>query len=250
MKADAPGARMCYFQKGFNFAQDGPGNRLVYHLQGCNMRCAWCANPEGMDVGSALCRSEPVESIVNDILAARPMFFEGGGLTLTGGEPTLQFPAVRMLLAALHGEGVHTAIETNATHPALVSLTPHIDLLIADLKHPDDGRHRYFTGIGNELVIRNIEAVVRSGARVLLRIPLIHGVNDDDAAFEGFYRILRGFAGAPLLQAEVLCYHEYGKDKWAACGMTYTMRDAFVDRARAEQLAAGIRALPIEVIQT
>ena len=250
MKEVDAGMRMRYFQKGFNFAQDGPGNRLVYHLQGCNMRCAWCSNPEGIGGVSKSCREEPVEAIAQAILAARAMFFEGGGLTLTGGEPTLQFEAVRALLSAVRREGIHTAIETNATHPALPALVPYIDLLIADLKHPDDERHRLFTGVSNEQVIQNIGDIARSGARMLVRIPLIHGVNDDDASFDGFFRLLRGFAGAPWLQVEVLRYHEYGKDKWAAHGMRYAMRHAFVERARVEQLEAGIRALPIEVVRT
>ena len=41
---------MRIFGKGFNFAQDGPGNRLVYHLSGCNMRCIWCSNPQGFEL--------------------------------------------------------------------------------------------------------------------------------------------------------------------------------------------------------
>ena len=77
-----------YFQKGFNFSQDGPGNRLVYHLTGCNLRCPWCSNPEGMDAHFADSRSEPVEKVAQAVLAAKPMFFGGGGLTLTCGEAT------------------------------------------------------------------------------------------------------------------------------------------------------------------
>ena len=84
-----------YFQKGFNYNQDGPGNRLVYHLAGCNMRCPWCSNPEGVAAGRPGNRREDVEKIAEAVIAAKPMFFDGGGLTLTGGEATVQFDAVK-----------------------------------------------------------------------------------------------------------------------------------------------------------
>ena len=82
-----------YFQKGFNFSQDGPGNRLVYHLQGCNLRCPWCSNPEGMDFARPA-REETPEAVAKAVLSGRPMFFDGGGLTLTGGECTAQLDRV------------------------------------------------------------------------------------------------------------------------------------------------------------
>ena len=92
------------FQKGFNYSQDGPGNRLVYHLQGCNLRCPWCANPEGLSVEGG--ERYPVEALVQEVLRSRAMFFDGGGVTLTGGEVTLQFDALKELLTRLHAEGV------------------------------------------------------------------------------------------------------------------------------------------------
>ena len=77
------------FQKGFHYSQDGPGNRLIYHLQGCNLRCPWCANPEGLllDGGTEY----TVEELVAEAKRSRMMFFDGGGVTLTGGEVTMQF---------------------------------------------------------------------------------------------------------------------------------------------------------------
>lgn len=80
------------FQKGFHDSQDGAGNRLVLHLQGCNMRCPWCANPEGMD-NQGTCRTIEVNALVDECLSCRPMFFDGGGVTLTGGEVSMQFDA-------------------------------------------------------------------------------------------------------------------------------------------------------------
>ena len=63
-----------YFQKGFNFSQDGPGNRLVYHLCGCNLRCPWCSNPEGMRRYEGYARSATVDQILRELLSARAMF--------------------------------------------------------------------------------------------------------------------------------------------------------------------------------
>ena len=79
------------FEKGFNYSQDGPGNRLVYHLSGCNMFCPWCSNPEGMEKGG---RQYSTDEIIREIQSSAPMFFDGGGVTFTGGECTLQSEAV------------------------------------------------------------------------------------------------------------------------------------------------------------
>ena len=134
------------FQKGFNYSQDGQGNRLVYHLQGCNMKCRWCANPEGMPAGGAMIREKdksprlsyeehPVDEVYEEILSCKPMFFDGGGVTFSGGEATMQFEALKELLKRLKEAGIHTAIETNGTHARLEELFPYVDQLIMDCKH-------------------------------------------------------------------------------------------------------------------
>ena len=108
---------MKIFQKGFNFDQDGPGNRLVYHLQGCNMRCIWCSNPEGMSLNGG--KEYSVEALLEECLRSRMMFYGGGGVTFTGGEATMQAEELLKLLKGLKAAGIHTAIETNGTSPRL-----------------------------------------------------------------------------------------------------------------------------------
>ena len=78
---------MRIFGKGFNFGQDGPGNRFVYHLSGCNMRCLWCSNADGLDKSAGT--NYTTDQIIKEVLSCRPMFFSGGGVTFTGGEATL-----------------------------------------------------------------------------------------------------------------------------------------------------------------
>ena len=237
-----------YFQRGFNYSQDGPGNRLVYHLCGCDLRCPWCANPEGM-AADAEGRSEPVEAVAASIISARPMFFDGGGVTLTGGECTVQFDAVKALLAQLRAEGVNTCIETNATHPRLPELFPLLDTLIADFKHPDSEIHRRWTGMGNEMVARNLRAAAAAPLKLQLRVPLIHGVNDDDRALAGF-RDFFSEIQRPGMTLEFLRYHEYGKDKWAALGLPYRMKDAFVSPERAELFEKTCADAGVTVVRT
>lgn len=237
-----------YFQKGFNYAQDGPGNRLVYHLAGCNMRCPWCSNPEGLRMGRGGNRREDVEAVARAVIAARPMFFDGGGLTLTGGEATVQFDAVKELLALTRAAGVHTALETNATHPRLPELFAHLNLLIADFKHPSESEHLRLTGVSGEGVRKNLERAAEDGVEMLIRIPLIHGVNDDGAALEAFRAYLARFAGRSSV--EVLRYHEYGRDKWAKAGLAYRMEDAFLPPGRAEALEKMLEAEGLSVVRT
>ena len=121
---------MRIFQKGFNFSQDGPGNRLVYHLQGCNMKCIWCSNPEGMDMCGG--KEYSILEIFDEIMSSKMMFFSGGGVTFTGGEATIQYDELLTLMKKLKQASVHTAIETNGTSKKLQELLLYVDYLIMD----------------------------------------------------------------------------------------------------------------------
>ena len=212
------------FQKGFNFSQDGPGNRLVYHLQCCNLRCPWCSNPEGLEPGGGTERS--VEDIVEEVLRSRMMFFDGGGVTLTGGEVTMQLDAVKELLRELKENGIDTCIETNGMSPRLPELFPVLDHLIMDVKHHDPKKHAEVTGAANDRVFLNVRAALDFGAELSLRIPLIGGFNASFEDAEGFAGLFRRLGVPGKATVELLPYHEYGKDKYKKLGKEYTMDDS------------------------
>lgn len=239
------------FQKGFNYSQDGPGNRLVFHLQNCNMHCSWCANPEGMTPKNVLTVSKNIElsELIEEILSCRSLFFDGGGVTFTGGEPTLQFDALLTLFKELHTHNIHITLETNGTHPNLELLFPYINLLIIDLKQVDDEVHRKFTGISNFTTKSNIGKAMSNHSNVLIRTPLINGVNSDRKYIAGFISFYRQF---PLENTcfELLKYHEYGKVKWEQCNLPYRMPDGYVTDELRDTYETEYRNNGLQVVRT
>lgn len=264
---------MRIFQKGFNFSQDGPGNRLVIHLQGCNLRCPWCANPEGLEVQGTICvdpqwltpelcahgavqekdghyvlersvcrfcqdrecitrkRSKGIyfsckeytpDEVVKEIEKSRMMFYDGGGVTFTGGECTMQFEELKQVLTEVHDRGINTAIETNGMHVRLPELFPVIDELIMDCKSTDDEKHKAVIGAGNEVIQANLRAAAKQHPSVHIRVPLIGGFNNSPEDIENFINFFKEISGSNV-SFEVLRYHEYGKKKWSECGWTYPM---------------------------
>ena len=211
---------MKIFGRGFNFSEDGPGNRLVYHLSGCNMHCPWCSNPEGMDGLTGV--DCTVDEIVSECVRSRPMFFEGGGVTFTGGEATLWHTELFEVLSRLKKEGIHTAIETNATSAQLLALSPYIDYLIMDFKHFDSDVLKQYTGIGNAQILKNFVGLCALRTQLHIRIPLIHGFNTDDP--EGFAAFFSAHDTSHCV-FEFLPYHEYGKEKWKT---PYQIKDGFI----------------------
>ena len=234
---------MQIYHKGFNYSQDGPGNRLVYHLQGCNFRCKWCSNPESLPLTSPEAFEMRPEDVLEEALRSRKLFFDGGGVTFTGGECTLQFDELRDSLRLLRSERINTCIETNASHPKLQELLPFVDHLIADLKLVETDLHRIYTGADNASVLTNLKEVADIGRSFLIRIPLINGVNTDPAPFVQF---LRSISTRPLT-VEVLRYHEFGKDKW---GDAYEIHDGFVTQEQYREFQAALRDAGCEVIET
>lgn len=212
---------MKIFKKGFNYSQDGPGNRLVYHLQGCNFRCKWCSNPEGMSISSPLCTEYTAEELMNEIKRCEPMFFDGGGVTFTGGEATMQFDELTEILKMLKNEGISSAIETNGSHPRLETLFGLVDYLIMDIKHFDFERHKFWTGDDGKNTYENLKKLCDSGRQALIRIPIINGVNAEPEKFAKFFKKLN----CSMLEFEFLSYHEFGKNKWST---PYEIENGFV----------------------
>lgn len=237
------------FQKGFNYSQDGYGNRLVYHLQGCNLKCPWCSNPEGMEIGGSNAKVLSDEEIIGEVLRCKPMFFDGGGVTFTGGEISIQMKELAEVLRKLKAEGIHTAIETNGTLPNLKDIFGLVDQLIMDFKHPDTDIHRQWLGLGNETIKANLKDAAKLHPDLLVRIPLVNGFNADEATMDAFIEFFKSLE-SDHLRIELLRYHEYGKDKWKKCGKEYTVTNGFVPAETYKILENKIKDSGLNLVRT
>ncbi len=238
------------FQKGFNYSQDGPGNRLVYHLSGCNLHCPWCSNPEGLNINGNS-QELTVDDIVNEVLSARMILIDGGGVTLTGGEITCQKEAVFKLLNELKKNGINTCIETNASLEGCKEIFDTVDYMIADFKSPYPEKIESVGG-DIEVIKKNLIYRARTGKPLLVRVPLIKFFNCGEEAakeFAAFFEELKN-TGNESLSFEILTYHEFGKEKYSKLNMKYTVTDGYVTENDIKTLLTELRNKNLKIINT
>ncbi len=239
------------FQKGFNYAQDGPGNRLVYHLSGCNMYCPWCSNPEGLkkDEASAV----NIDDIVSEAVSSKMIFIDGGGVTFTGGEVTMQKNAVLNTIKKLKNAGISTCIETNASIPYCDELFEAVDYMIADFKSPNEKLLSELTGGNLEIIKHNLLKRAKSGKYLLVRVPLIHFFNCGKVnaeEFVKFFSFLQNESKNDNLYFEILTYHEFGKQKYEKLSKEYTVTDGYVNAEDVKLLTDLIKQSNLKLITT
>lgn len=235
-----------YFQKGFNYSQDGPGNRLVVHTQGCNLHCPWCSNPEGMGVCGG--KEEDAETLAKFIISCKRLFVDGGGVTFTGGECTLQAKALKEVFLICKENGIHTAIETNGTFSMPEDLYPLIDLIICDFKHFDENKLKEVTGCVADYK-KNITEYLESGKEVWIRTVLINGFNTEGDAAEKFARFFDG-KQTENTRFEFLLYHEYGKEKWNKLGLEYKVENGFVSEKTKEDFERVYKEHGLKILRS
>jgi glycyl-radical enzyme activating protein/glucokinase-like ROK family protein len=160
--------------------------------------------------------------VIGEVLRDLPFYSGGGGMTLTGGEPTAQPAFADALLRLAKRAGLSTAIETSGhtRWKVFERLLPHLDLVLFDLKHMDPEVHRDWTGMDNEVILSNLRHMAEIKAPVAVRVPLIPGFNADA---ESLSAIARFVAEQPGLQKHVslLPFHALGKTKYAQLGRPY-----------------------------
>jgi len=177
------------------------------------------------------------DEVVAQALRDRPFYETShGGVTLSGGEPLLQHAFSRAILEGVKAQGVHTAVETNACWPweRIAPLLPLVNLWMVDIKTMDSDLHRQVAGAPNEQILANLQRLAEAGAPMIVRTPVVPGVND---SAEAIGAIAAFVAGLPtLVYYELLPFHPMATGKYRSLGLDY--RAAELKRPSPETMAA------------
>jgi pyruvate formate lyase activating enzyme len=174
------------------------------------------------------------EAVIAEVLKDK-VFYEasGGGLTLSGGEPLFQGEFAAAVLGLAKARNIHTCVETSGFgDPGLLeALVPLTDIFLFDYKERESGRHKAYTGVSSDLILRNLTALDELGAKIILRCPIIPGINDRPDHFKG----ISGTAGKlkNILEIHVEPYHPLGESKsrnlgkaWGLGGLGFPPEEA------------------------
>ena len=197
-------------------------------------------------MGSVMSVSEVVDKVMRNNI-----FFQasGGGVTFSGGEATLQTEFFNALARQFYDLGVHLALETCGffVWDEVVESLTLMDHIFYDLKLMDAKRHKEMTGQDNEKILENFRRLATLGVDVVVRIPIITGVNDDEANIEATARFVSEVF--PRAAIEFLPYHPYGNYKYEALNMMERLyKYETPDEARMEALKALVERCGVRVV--
>lgn len=207
-------------------------------------KCVACGKCAEVCVSGALklCgRRMSVDEVIK-VVAEDRIFYEtsGGGMTLSGGEPTLQPEFALALLRAAKEDRISTALDTcgYTKREVYESLLPYTDIFLYDIKHITDEGHIRCTGRSNRLILENLRFLSDAGAKIEIRIPLVPGYNDDAETLDGIGQLL---STVNITKAKLLPYHSYARSKYLSLGISDTLPD--VERPSSEKLEAAAKLL-------
>jgi pyruvate formate lyase activating enzyme len=206
-------------------AVDGPGVRIVGWLSGCQFRCVFCHNPDTWKVtnGTPVRLSRAVEVVSQYRTSLRTM---KGGLTISGGEPLLQYRFVSKLFPAIHKLGIHTTLETNGYFGERLSdedLTS-IDLVMLGLKAIEPNLHKRLTGMEIKPIHEFARRLAARKHPVWIRFVVVPGWTDNMEEVDRMVEFAVNLGNVE--RVDVLPFHQMGRYKWEKLGMDYQMRDA------------------------
>jgi pyruvate formate lyase activating enzyme len=188
--------------------------------------CGSCVDECFSDARKIVGQRMSIEAIMEEIRKDRAFYDEsGGGVTFSGGEPLLQADAVRGLAGRCRDEGIHTAVETAGHVPweSIEVVLPWLDLLYFDLKHIDSEEHERYTGVHLDLILENLGRAGECFDNLVVRIPVVPGVNATEQAMTRMFSHLREHT--KVRRVELLPFHRLGSAKYEGLGLDYAMAE-------------------------
>ncbi len=210
-------------------SEDGPGIRTTVFFKGCPLSCTWCQNPEGKllkletDIhGAQIGTWISVDELVYRLLQDEPFFTStGGGVTLSGGEPTMQMNFASLLLQRLKSDGIHTAIETSGFFKYehfKKELLPWLDLIYFDLKLIDSEASEKYCGHSSIKILENFTNLQKDTyIPIIPRIPLIPGIT---ASKDNLHSIAEFLKQHGVKACSLMPYNPLWNDKLQKLGLT------------------------------
>ena len=207
-------------------AVDGPGIRFVIFLQGCPMRCQYCHNPDSWNINAG--KEMSVEEIMQQVRKYKHYFTNGGGVTVSGGEPLIQIDFVTQLFKVLKAENIHTCIDTsgilfNDTNiEKFDTLIKYTNLVLLDIKHINSLSHKTLTGFTNDNVLNFARYLDKHNIPTWIRYVLVPTINDDQDSLVKLREFLDSLNNVKKI--EILPYHTLGVDKYKQLGIDYPLK--------------------------
>lgn len=208
---------------------------------GC-MKCAAACPSEAVRAWGEKMSLEEVMAVIEKDRA----FYEksGGGVTVSGGEPLVQKEFTRSILKACREAGIHTCLESTfcTDRETAEAAAEYADLVISDIKHMDSEVHTKYTGRGNEEILANLKRLAACGHDMILRIPVIPGINDDAENIERTADYIEDNIGDRLRTLQLLSFMRMGEEKCRSLDRAYEMDSLQFDREKFQQRVEEIAA--------
>lgn len=205
---------------------DGPGIRFVVFMQGCPMRCLYCHNPDTWEIGRG---DKFTVGQVLERYRKNSAFYKNGGITVTGGEPLLQIDFITELFKKAKEEKIHTCIDTSGitfnpeNTEKLDMLLKYTDLVMLDIKHIDDEKHKRLTGYSNKNILLFAERLEESNIPLWIRHVVVPGISDNPVDLDKLGRYIGTLNN--LRSLEVLPYHTLGVAKYDSLEIEYPLKN-------------------------
>jgi len=238
---DGPGVRTTVFFKGCNLrclwchnpeSQSCAAQMLFYRdkcincgkckevckEESCTL-CGKCTLYCPVDARKVCGKAYTADAVLYEVLQDEPYYDRsGGGVTFSGGECMLQIDFLAEILEKCSQNGIHTAVDTAGCVPfeSFERILPFTDLFLYDVKIFDGHKHKRYTGADNTLILENLKKLCRAGANIIVRIPVIPGVNDTKKDMMQIKAFLSSCGR--IEKVELLPYHVLGEHKYAALG--------------------------------
>ena len=203
-------------------AVDGPGVRFVIFMQGCPLRCAYCHNPETWGTEG---KEYPVEEIYEKSLRCRPYFGREGGVTVSGGEPLMQWEFVSELFQKLNKKGIHTALDTSGIGSLYGAgeVLKHTDLVLCDLKFVSEETYKKHCGGSLEQVLAFLRLTEERQIPLWIRHVVVPGLTDTWDSVSKLAVMAGSFTN--LEKLELLPFRKLCVGKYDALGIPFPLAD-------------------------